>query len=184
MNEENTNTTTAETNEQETGQQAEEKTFTQADVDRMIANRLSRAQKETEAKIRAAREEGRTEAEKLAKMTEQQRFEHEREQAQRAADDLRAQLDQREKDITMRELRAQAMETLREKNLSQKLADVLDYSSADACNDSIERVEKVMREAIQEGVDQRINQSRNPLKRGNTANDAMMSRMRDAMGLK
>ena len=165
--------------------QQNEKTFTQADVDRMIAQRLSREKKEIDAKIKAAREEGRSEAEKLAKMTEQQRLEHEREQAEKAAREREANLVQREKDIAVRELKAQAMETLREKKLSLKLADVLDYSSADACNESISRIEAVMREAVQESVDARIAASRNPLKRGGTTGEAaLMSQVRSAMGLK
>ena len=77
------------------------------------------------------------------------------------------------------------METLREKKLSLKLADILDYSSADACNESISKLESIMREAVQESVDARISASRNPLKRnGSTGETALMSQVRSAMGLK
>lgn len=181
---ETTETTQQQTTEQQAGQQAEEKTFTQADVDRMIKDRLARASRETKQQIEAARKEGFSEAEKLAKMTEQQRIEHEREQAVKAAKEREESLKQREIDIARRELRATAVETLREKKLSVKLADVLDYSSADACNESINRLESVMREAIQEGVDARLNATKNPLKRGPSGGEsALLTQVRGAMGL-
>lgn len=176
----------AEPQEQPEPQERPAKTFTQADVDRLVAQRLARAQRDAEAKIKAARQEGFSEAEKLAKMTEQQRVEHEREQAERAAQEREQDLTRREAEIVRRELRATAVETLREKHLSVKLADALDYSSAEACQKSIELLEGVWRESIQEGVDQRLAASRGgaQLKRAPDSEAALLTQVRSAMGLK
>ena len=96
------------------GQQAQaaERTFTQADVDRMIADRLSRERRQHQQDIENARSEARTEAERLAQMTAEQRAQVEQQRAQQQAQQREAALNQREADITRRELRAQAMDTL------------------------------------------------------------------------
>ena len=61
---------------------APERKYTQAEVDAAIASRLSRANKDAEKRIEAARQEARSEAEKLAKMNAEQRAEHERQEAE------------------------------------------------------------------------------------------------------
>ena len=73
MNENQSNPTAAETTAQESTQttqtpaaQPAERTFTQADVDRMIADRLSRERRQHQQDIENARTEARTEAEQLA----------------------------------------------------------------------------------------------------------------------
>lgn len=145
-----------------TTQQAEakvEKTFTQAEVNRIINQRLARLQADAEARVKTAREEGRSEAEKLAKMSEEQRLTHEREQAERAARERENALKTREAEITRRELRAEAIETLTGKGLPKDLHSILDYSSADACSQSIDVVEKAFRRAVQEGIDERLRKS-------------------------
>ena len=171
---ENTNSTAAEITAQETTQTASttdnaqqaqqaaqqpERTFTQADVDRMIADRLSRERRQHQQDIENARTEGRTEAERLAQMTQEQRAQAEQQRAQQAAQQREQALNQREADITRRELRAQAIDTLVSRDLPPALESVLDYTSADACNASIDNVERVFREAVQKAVDARLKAS-------------------------
>lgn len=174
---ENTNSTAAEITAQETTQTASttdnaqqaqqaqqpERTFTQADVDRMIADRLSRERRQHQQDIETARTEGRTEgrteAERLAQMTAEQRAQAEQQRAQQAAQQREQALNQREADITRRELRAQAIDTLVSRDLPPALESVLDYTSADACNASIDNVERVFREAVQKAVDARLKAS-------------------------
>lgn len=171
---ENTNSTAAEVTAQETTQTASttdnaqqaqqaaqqpERTFTQADVDRMIADRLSRERRQHQQDIENARTEGRTEAERLAQMTQEQRAQAEQQRAQQAAQQREQALNQREADITRRELRAQAIDTLVSRELPPALESVLDYTSADACNASIDNVERVFREAVQKAVDARLKAS-------------------------
>ena len=157
---ETTQASTTENNTQQQAQQpAQERTFPQADVDRMIADRLSRERRQHQQDIENARSEGRTEAERLAQMTQEQRAQAERERAEREAQQREQALAQREADITRRELRAQAIDTLISRELPHELESVLDYSSADACNASIDNIERVFRAAVQSAVDARLKSS-------------------------
>lgn len=97
---------------------APERKYTLAEVDAAIASRLSRANKDLEKRIEAARQEARSEAEKLAKMNAEQRAEHERQEAEKAAKE-------REAEITRRELMATAKDELSKRKLPSGLLDIL-----------------------------------------------------------
>lgn len=140
--------------------------FTQEELDTAIANRLSCYKRDEAKRIETARNEGRSEAEKLAKMTEDQRLEHERQRAEQAAKDREAAIAAREAEITRRELRAAAIDTLAQKGLPRGLEAILTYTDADSCNASIDAVEKVFREAVQEGVNERLRASGVTLRAG------------------
>lgn len=122
-----------------------EKTFTQKDVDKLIQDRLAREQSKWEKRV----QDERTEAEKLAKMNAEQK-------AKYAEEKRLAELEKREKDITTRELRATAYETLAEKNLPKELVDILNYESAETCNKSIEAVEKAFQSAVEKAVNEKL----------------------------
>lgn len=141
-------------------------TFTQEDVDRIVAQRLARQQRDAESRIARAREEGRTEAERLASMTQEQRIQHEREQNEQAMRERENALTAREAEIARRELRAEAIETLASKGLPKGLESILNYSSAEACNQSIAAVEKAFRDAVKAEVDKQLAGSAVELKRG------------------
>ena len=190
MNENQSNPTAAETTAQESTQttqtpaaQPAERTFTQADVDRMIADRLSRERRQHQQDIENARTEARTEAEQLAQMTAEQRAQREQERARKAAEQREADLARREAEINRRELRAQAIDTLLSRELPHELESILDYSSADACNASIDNVEKVFRAAVQSGVDARLKASGVKLPAPGSGDGALLSQVRHAMGL-
>lgn len=151
--------------------------FTQEELEAAIASRLNRYKRDEAKRIEEARQAARSEAEKLAKMTEDQRIEHERQRAEQAAKDRETALATREAEITRRELRAAAIDTLAQKGLPRGLEAILNYADADACNASIDAVEKVFREAVQEGVNERLRASGVPLRSGSN-ND--YSRMSDA----
>ena len=51
---------------------------------------------------------------------------------------------------------AEANNTLAGKKLPVGLAEVLDYSNADACNKSIDAVEKAFQEAVESAVEERL----------------------------
>ena len=123
----------------------EPKTFTQADIDRIIAKETAKWRRQQEEAVNAAR----TEAEKLASMSAEQRAQAEREARE-------AELSKREAEITRRELKAQALETLAQKGLPSDLSSMLAYTDADACNASIDAVEKAFRSAVQKGVEERL----------------------------
>lgn len=161
----------------------QEQTFTQADVDRIVNQRLARAQRDEAKRIEQARAEARSEAEKLAQMSESQRAEHERQRAEQAAQEREAAISKREADITRRELKAEAIDTLTKRGLPRGLEAVLDYSGAEACSASIDAVEKVFREAVQAGVDERLRQSGVTLKGFGGVDSTLNARMRRAAGL-
>lgn len=121
----------------------------QAEFDRRMSKGLETAKGKWEQEATARLKAARTEAEKLAKMTAEQKAEHER---QKREEDL----SKRERDLTRRELRAQAAETLTQKGLPTGLLDTLNYADADTCQKSIEAVEKAFRDAVQSGVEGRL----------------------------
>lgn len=86
-----------------------------------------------------------TEAQKLAKMTKEQREEYEKKQKEDT-------LSKREEELNKRELISTAKETLAEKSLPLALADALDYTNADTCNASIDKIGKVFEDAVQQVV--------------------------------
>lgn len=157
--------------------------FTQQEMEAAITSRLNLYKRDEAKRIDAARDEGRSEAEKLAKMTEDQRIEHERQRAEQAARDRETALATREAEITRRELRAAAIDTLAQNGLPRGLEAILNYADADACNASIDAVEKVFREAVQQGVNDRLAQSGVKLHVGGNTDAALTAAMRKAAGL-
>ena len=121
----------------------------QAEFDKRIAKALSthseKIQKEIEDKVAAAK----TEAERLAKMNADQKAQYEREKKE-------SELAKREAEITKRELTAQAKESLAEKGLPIQLADILNYTDADTCKQSMEAVEKAFTEAVERTVKEKL----------------------------
>lgn len=152
-----------------------EKTFTQAELDRIIDQRLARFKRDEDKRLAQAREEGKSEAEKLAKMSETERVEHAKKVAEDAAKAREDAIARREAELTMRELRAEAVDTLAQKGLPTQLADILNYKSAEDCNASIAKVEETFRAAVQEGVNARLKQSGVSLKNGATPEPANMT---------
>ncbi len=147
----------------------------QSEFDKRVAKALETAKGKWETDYQAKIEEAKTEAQKLAKMNADQKAQYE---AQKKLDELT----KREKEITTRELRATAYETLAEKNLPKELVDILNYSDAESCNKSIESVEKAFQSAVEKAVNDKL-RGGNPPKggQGKIDNDAAL---RAAFGLK
>ena len=123
-----------------------------AEFDKRVKEALQTAQTEWETQ----QQEKITEAEKLKKMNADEKAKYE-------LDKRSKELDKKEKDITTRELKAQAYETLAEKNLPKELIDTLNFSDAETCNASIEAVEKAFQNAVKKAVDDRL-RSKPPVK--------------------
>ncbi len=132
------------------------KTFTQDEVDRMIGDRLSKERKKYEKDLEAKVSEAKTEAERMAAMSADEKAAHEKEQQEKARKEREDALTKREAAIQLRELRAEALETLADKALPKALADCLDYSSAEKCKESIETIGKVFNTAVQGEVEKRL----------------------------
>lgn len=121
----------------------------QAELDRILGERLGKAQAKWEKDYQSKLDAAKTEAEKLAKMNADQKAEYEQ---QKRLDELA----KREGEITRRELRATAIETLAEKGLPRTLADILVFTDAETTNASLEAVEKAFRESVEAGVNERL----------------------------
>ena len=121
----------------------------QAEFDKRVAKALETNRAKMQAEIETKISEAKTEAEKLAKMNAEQKAQYEQQKRE-------TELAAREAEITKRELSAQAKETLAEKGLPIELANVLNYSSADACQASIEAVEKSFQEALSKAVEDKL----------------------------
>lgn len=119
----------------------EGKQLTQEDVDKAVSEARKAWEKEQQEKE--------TEAEKLAKMSTKQQEEYK-------ANQRELNLAKREAELNRRELMATAKETLISKGLPAELAIALDYTDADACNKSIEKIGKAFEDAVQKHVEQKI----------------------------
>lgn len=142
----------------------------QAEFDRRTQKALG-TQKD---KLEVLYSEKATEAEKLAKMTKE-------EKAQYLQQKQEKELAQREADITKRELMAEAKNTLAEKKLPAGLAEVLNYADADSCNKSIAAVEKAFQEAVEAAVQDKLKGGTPPKKAPNGFTDTEAKRVEDIM---
>ena len=97
---------------------------------------------------------------KLLKMTEQERTQY-------LADKARKDLADREAAITKRELSAAAKDKLTTDKLPIGLAGILDYSSKEACDKSLETVTKVFNDAVNAVVQEQLKGGK-PLTDGQT----------------
>lgn len=148
----------------------EGKAFTQADVERMISARVNREREKWEQTVQAKV----SEAQKLAGMTAEQRTQAEREQAEK-------RLAEKERELTSRELRLTAIDTLNQKGLPVELADCLAYTDAEVCGKSLESVSKAFEKAVSKKVDERLRQA--PPKAGSEKQASYDAALRAAAGL-
>lgn len=124
-----------------------DKTFSQADVDKMISARLERERKKFEAE--------KEEAAKLAKMNAEQKKAYEDKKREE-------ELTARETAIKEKELRYTALNILEENKLPTKLVECLNLTSAEACNKSIEAIKTAWAEALTAAVDARLKSKQPP----------------------
>ena len=128
-----------------TTQEKEVKTFTQEEVDKMIAKRLQRERKDIEAKIEAERKE----AEELSRLSEQERqkklFEKqvkEFEETKRAFENER--------------LLNETSKQLASKNLPIEFADMLKGNDAEKTFENIQLFEAKFNEALEKAITERL----------------------------
>lgn len=121
----------------------------QAEFDRRVQKAVNTAVTNAQAKWKALTDDQLSEAEKLAKMTKEEKNNYMQQKREK-------ELTEREAAITRKELMAEAKNTLAGKSLPTVLAEVLNYADAEACNKSIDAVEKAFRAAVQAGVEERL----------------------------
>ena len=140
----------AEDDQQDNTQQ---QTFTQEDVDRIVQGRLAKERRSWERQL----EEQKTEAEKLASMSEKEKKEY---QEKKRIEDL----DAREAAITRRELTAQAKVQLADEGIPTELAEILNFTDADSCKKSIETVKNAFQKAVEKAVNEKLKGGNPPKK--------------------
>lgn len=145
----------------------------QAEFDRRVQKAVNTAVTKAQQKWQALADENLSEAEKLAKMTKE-------EKAQYLQQKKEKELIDRETEITRKELMAEAKNTLAEKKLPVGLADVLNYADADSCNKSISAVEKAFQEAVETAVQDRLKGGKPP-KKVPENNDDLEKQIEEAM---
>ena len=129
----------------------------QAEFDRRVAKALETQRGKMQQDMQTQIANAKTEAEKLAKMNAEQKAEYEKQKKEQELADREAQ-------ITKRELSATAKETLADKGLPIQLAEILNYTSAEACQASIDAVEKAFQEAVTKAVDEKLRGGNPPKK--------------------
>ena len=145
----------------------------QAEFDRRVQKAVNTAVTKAQQKWQALADENLSEAEKLAKMTKE-------EKAQYLQQKKEKELINREAEITRKELMAEAKNTLVEKKLPAGLADVLNYADADSCRKSISAVEKAFHEAVETAVQDRLKGGKPP-KKAPENNDDLEKQIEEAM---
>ena len=164
----------------------DQKMFTQDDVDKIIEKRLARErakiEKEYADKADKTVNDKLSEAEKLSKMTKEEKREYElskREQAIAA----------KEAEYAQRELKISAMSILEDKGITgdtaKQLSSLLDYSDADKCKASIDNVSKLFESLVQKEVNKKIGKNKTPKTNvSNASNPIELDKLKTKYGIK
>lgn len=129
----------------------------QAEFDRRVQKAVNTAVTKAQEKWQALADDKLSEAEKLAKMTKEEKAQYMQQKREK-------ELADREAAITRKELMAEAKNTLASDGLPQELAEVLDYSDADTCKKSMEKVKEVFQRAVETAVEEKLKGGKPPKK--------------------
>ena len=129
----------------------------QAEFDRRVQKAVNTAVTKAQEKWQALTDDKLSEAEKLAKMTKEEKAQYMQQKREK-------ELTDREAAITRKELMAEAKNTLVSDGLPQELAEVLDYSDADTCKKSMEKVKEVFQRAVETAVEEKLKGGKPPKK--------------------
>lgn len=136
------------------GQEATEtqtpKTYTQEEVnellqkeaDRRVSEALKKAEKKSAEKIK--------EAQKLATLNEQQKYEYELEQREKA-------IAEKERELALSENKTVASKILSERGISLELVDFVVAEDADTMNNNINLLDKAFKASVKAEVEKRLN---------------------------
>lgn len=147
----------------------------QAEFDRRLQKAVTTAVTNAQEKWQALTDDKLSEAEKLARMTKEEKADYLQKKKEK-------ELSEREAAITRKELMAEAKNTLAEKNLPAGLAEVLNYTDAESCNKSITAVEKAFQAAVEAAVQERLKGGTPPKKAPETnTQEALEKQVYNAM---
>ena len=138
---ESTETVDTQKNVDTVQEEKHERTFTRAEIGKMLSAERSKWEAEQEAKE--------NEAKKLAKMNADEKQKYQLDQREQ-------ELADREKAIARKELTAEAKAMLSERGLPVELVSVVDLSNAEAVTESVASIQKTWEDAVQKGVSDRM----------------------------
>nr|DAS44296.1 MAG TPA: capsid scaffolding protein [Caudoviricetes sp.] len=138
---ESTETVDTQENVDTVQEEKHERTFTRAEIGKMLSAERSKWEAEQEAKE--------NEAKKLAKMNADEKKDYQLKQ-------LEQELANREQAIARKELTAEAKAMLSERGLPVELVSVVDLSNAEAVTESVASIQKTWEDAVQKGVSDRM----------------------------
>lgn len=128
-----------------------------AEFDRRVQKAVNTAVTKAQEKWQALTDDKLSEAERLAKMTKEEKEQYQRQKKEK-------ELSDREAAITRKELMAEAKNTLASDGLPQELAEVLNYTDADSCKKSMEKVKTVFQKAVETAVEEKLKGGKPPKK--------------------
>lgn len=146
----------------------------QAEFDRRVQKAVNTALTNAKEKWQAMTDDKLSEAEKLAKMTKEEKADYMRQKQEKSLAD-------REAAVTRKELMAEAKNTLAEKKLPVELSEVLNYTDADSCNKSIATVEKAFQKAVEAAVEDRLKGGKPPKKAPGSQEDDLAKQVEALM---
>ena len=129
----------------------------QAEFDLRVQKAVNTAVTNAQEKWQALTDDKLSEAEKLAKMTKEEKAQYMQQKKEK-------ELSEREAAITRKELMAEARNTLACDGLPQELAEVLNYTDADACKKSMETVKTAFQKAVEAAVEEKLKGGKPPKK--------------------
>lgn len=165
---ESTETVDTQENVDTVQEEKHERTFTRAEIGKMLSAERSKWEAEQEAKE--------NEAKKLAKMNADEKQKYQLDQREQ-------ELANREKAIARKELTAEAKAMLSERDLPVELVNVVDLTSAETVSESVAVLQKSWEQAVQKGVQEKL-KGKAPINHAPTVNDELTVEEFRAMGYK
>mgnify|MGYP004675467475 CR=1 FL=1 len=147
----------------------------QSEFDRRVQEAVHTAVKNAQEKWQALTDDKLSEAEKLAKMTKEEKAQYMQKKKEK-------ELSDREAAVTRNELMAEAKNSLSDEGLPTELAEVLNYTDADACKKSMETVKKAFQTAVEKAVNEKLQGGKPPKKApGTNTQEALEKQVYNAM---
>ena len=154
------NVVTEEVQPQETKPQEEVKTFTQEEVNEMIAKRIAREAKKIEAEkqkaYQAQLEAELKESERLMQMNEADRLKAKAEKERRQFEEEKRMFNEQMKAFEQQKIRNQTMQMLDERKIPVALAQFITSENADEIMDNVNTFQKCFDEAVEQVVAERL----------------------------
>lgn len=121
----------------------------QSEFDRRVAKAIETAKGKWQEDFNSTLENKIVEAQKLAKMTAEEKAKFEKEKAEK-------ELQTRIAEVTRRELKAEAKEQLQNDGFPAELAESLIYTDAESCKKSLEAVKIAFNAAVEKAVNDKL----------------------------